>query len=318
MEAEFERSRRHGYPLTAALVEIDRLESLHDLYGIESEQRIVNAVLAMLRSTTRASDVLGTLQDGRMLVLFPHTPPAAVATIARRLLAACRELEFRGEGRSLRATISIGLAQREPQGDLEGLCAAAERALEATLEAGGDRFLEHERLPEAPVAAPPVEEPAPLLPPVLVPARPPPVRAAPGLPPAEELAGASLEEKVQHLFGLIGTDGDSDALEREVLEILRRTLAEARGTRASQAEVEAEVRALEARVAKLKELLDASEEELARLVQEKSVDPGIASIYRTVQGLDPLARDFARKRELLGLIYQANLELLRQLKGDAG
>jgi hypothetical protein len=61
-------------------------------------------------------------------------------------------------------------------------------------------------------------------------------------------------------------------------------------------------------------LLEATEEELGRLVQEKSADPGIASIYRSVQGIEPGERNYEKKRELLTVIYRANVELLRQLK----
>src|SRR5574341_1126521 len=73
MESEYARSLRYDYPLALLLVEIDRLESLHDLYGVESERRILRAVASLLRSVTRASDVLGSLRDQRLLVLLPHT-----------------------------------------------------------------------------------------------------------------------------------------------------------------------------------------------------------------------------------------------------
>jgi hypothetical protein len=65
-------------------------------------------------------------------------------------------------------------------------------------------------------------------------------------------------------------------------------------------------------------MLDASEEELARMVREKSADPGVASIYRTVQGLDPRAANFQKKKELLAVIWRANVELLRELEREAG
>jgi hypothetical protein len=44
----------------------------------------------------------------------------------------------------------------------------------------------------------------------------------------------------------------------------------------------------------------------------------VASLYRTVQGLDPSEQDFQKKKELLGVIYRANVELLRQLEREAG
>ena len=135
------------------------------------------------------------------------------------------------------------------------------------------------------------------------------------LPSIDELPGSTLEEKVQSLFRALGP-GSSDlaALEREVIVLLRRTVSEARAPRTAGADLAQEVELLEGRIAKLKELLEATEEELARLVQEKSVDPGIASIYRCVQGLAPDTQEHGKKRELLTVIYRANLELLQQLK----
>ena len=86
-------------------------------------------------------------------------------------------------------------------------------------------------------------------------------------------------------------------LEREVLcDPAAHAWARRRRPRASRAEVLAEMRVLEERIAQQKRMLEASEEELARMIQEKSVDPGVASLYRTVQGLDP-ARARLREEE---------------------
>jgi len=306
MESEYQRSLRYGYPLALLMIEIDRLESLHDLYGVESEQRIVRAVTALLRSATRPSDALGTARGQRMLLLLPHATGAGALAVARRLLAGCRELEFRGDGRILRASLSIGLALRGEEEGLEALITCAERALARAVLAGGDRVQEHG--PEARPAAPPA-----------APARSAAARASrpgpPSLPAVDELPGASPEEKVRALVRLAGGDA---ALEQEVLAVLQQALEGVRRPRASRAEVLAEMRTLEARIAEQRRLLDASEEELERLLREKSLDPGIASLYRDVQGLDPSERNYKKKKELLAVIYQANVELLRQLEREAG
>ncbi len=309
MEREYQRALRYGQPLSLLCAEIDRLESLHDLYGVESEQRIQAAVATLLRSSTRPSDVLGAARGERLLVLLPHTPRAGAVAVARRLLAGCRELEFRGEGRSLRASLSIGIAAHGDEDGLARLTEMAELALRAATTAGGDRFVEYER----PRAADPERGSERAL------AAPRSARNAPppALPAVDELAGTTLEEKVRKLLQLAGGPGMVE-LEREVLAILQQTVGEARRPRASRAEVLEEMRVLEERIAQQKRLLDASEEELARMIQEKSVDPGVASLYRTVQGLDPSEQDFRKKKELLAVIYRANVELLRQLEKEAG
>lgn len=310
MEREYQRARRYGHPLTLLCAEIDRLESLHDLYGVESEQRIQRAVAGLLRSSMRASDVLGAARGERLLVLLPHTPRAGAVALARRLVAGCRQLEFRGEGRSLRASLSIGIVAHGDEDGLARLTERGELALRAAALAGGDRFVEYEReLPRAvgPQRATELEAAAP--------ARP--SAAPPPLPALHELSGSTLEEKVRRLLQLAGGT-ETVELERQVLAILQQTVGEARQPRASRAEVLEQMRVLEQRIAQQKRLLDASEEELALMIQEKSVDPGVASLYRTVQGLDPSAQNFQQKKELLAVIYRANIELLRQLEKEVG
>jgi diguanylate cyclase (GGDEF)-like protein len=309
MQVEHQRAQRYDYPLALFLIEIDRLGSLHDLYGVESKQRILSSVLALLRSGTRASDVLGCLRDERLLLLFPHTPREAAQRIARRLLRGCRALDFQSDGRALRASLSIGHVQRTPDAGFEELLEAAEEALRRAVQAGGDRCVEGERRP-APAAPPPPPLPAAALPPARARREGPVV-----LPRIEELRGATLEEKVHSLFLALGPGSNAlGELEREVVAVVRRTVAESHASRSSRAEVAREIELLEGRVARLRQMLEATEEELGRLVQEKSADPGIASIYRSVQGIAPGERNYEKKKELLTVIYRANVELLRQLK----
>jgi len=315
MESEYRRSLRYGYPLALLLADIDRLEALHDLYGVDSEQRIVRAVASLLRSSTRASDVLGVLHEQRLLVLLPHTPRAGAAALAKRLLAGCRELEFRGDGRVLRASLSIGTALRDDEGELPALRERAELALKEAEAQGGDRCVEYERLPRREAPRAPVE---PRAVPAAVPARARTPAAPPPLPGVNELAGSTLEEKVRALLELAGGGTALGPLENEVLTVLQRTVSEFRAPRATREQVLAEMHTLEERVRQLKKMLEVSEEELAHMVQEKSLDPGVASIYRTVQGLDPATTNFRQKKELLAVIYRANVELLRQLEREAG
>src|SRR5262245_48812910 len=199
MQSEYQRSLRYGYPLTLLCVEIDRLESLHDLYGVDSEQRILRAVTALLRSATRASDALGTARGQRLLVLLPHTPREGALAVARRLLAGCRELEFRGDGRNLRASLSIGIAVRVGEGDLAHLTACAEEALRAALAAGGDRSVEY--VPPRVAPAPPARAAGSAAQiPAAVPSRSRAPAAPPPLPSVADLAGTTLAEKVHSLF----------------------------------------------------------------------------------------------------------------------
>ena len=78
-----------------------------------------------------------------------------------------------------------------------------------------------------------------------------------------------------------------------------------------------EIEMLERRIKKLGDLLDTTEAQLRQIARAKGVDPGLASIYRTVQGLDEDEENFARKKEMLSLIFDANVDLQRKIKGGS-
>jgi hypothetical protein len=71
---------------------------------------------------------------------------------------------------------------------------------------------------------------------------------------------------------------------------------------------------LERRLAKLRLSLAEAEEHLARASRESVIDSGIASTYRTVQGLDADAPHVALKAALMEKIFVANLELHGRLR----
>lgn len=70
-----------------------------------------------------------------------------------------------------------------------------------------------------------------------------------------------------------------------------------------------DVQLLERRVAKLIASLENAEQALAELAKRKDVEHGIASIYRTVQGLAHSELDREKKLEALERLFRSNLNL---------
>lgn len=294
MRAEVDRSRRYSYPLACMVVGVDRLEHLHDLYGVESKEEILSATIDLVIQTTRASDFLGCRLGDKLLVLFPHTPPQGAHILGERLLANARELSFQSDGRPMRITLSIGASHLEKLtgAEFETLVQASETGLAMAVSAGGDRFVEweevHSEVEEIRRVVEVVEAPSP--PPAARPGPPPVVgapREAPGFgPPKHSLADEAGEEgpEVEELI----------AKHNREVDILKR------------------------RIEKLTELLGMTEEELKRVLKMKAIDPGLASIYRSVQGLSADDDQVEVKKALMGAIFQANLELksLREREGS--
>ena len=80
-------------------------------------------------------------------------------------------------------------------------------------------------------------------------------------------------------------------------------------------EQEGRIDVLKRRIFKLMASLERTEEEIARMERLGEVDEGVASIYRTVQGLGPGSSAADQKRAMLAGIFQANCELRDAMRG---
>lgn len=319
MRIEFDRATRHGHPLIAMVITVDRLGALADLYGTESREEILRAVEQSLRDSTRDSDLITLLQDDRLIALFPHAEPAVAPVVARKLLTTVREMRFDRDGRSVRATVSIGIAHNRHKLAIsfDTLIGVAEEGLRVADAAGGDRFIETELYqlyerkrreneftaqPGAPL--PPAGSSADQ-------ASPAPSQAS----RAAQLLGETLLELFTARGMQVGEDGklDQQALLR-MLIALQDERFQPNASAAELAEARRQNELLERRIAKLTQELGVTSDELRRIAELKSVDGGVASIYKTVQGLSGTEANAERKREMMKEIFQANVALKKALK----
>lgn len=125
-----------------------------------------------------------------------------------------------------------------------------------------------------------------------------------------------LASKLRQLFAAWGGSPENPSpLEREVINL---AVAEIRRERSagSSARLEDQSKSiglLERRIGKLNQLLGETEAKLKLERRRASEDPGVASEYDTVQGLDEGDNLFERKAELMASIFQANLAMRDEL-----
>ncbi len=318
MRVEFERCARHGLPLVCLLIGVDRLGTLQDLYGRDTREEILGASLAALRRVTREHDLLCALQDERIVALFPHSAPEIGALLARKLLEAAREMRFEREGRSLRISLSIGVAHNRHRDAIsfDTLLSVAEEGLAVADAAGGDRFVETElyqlieqqrraREQQALRGGAPAEASA---------------ADAPATPAAPAARAPGLGDTLLDVLSAMGVRvDDPERLDKPSLTQLLFRLQDERAPVAhgELAEEKRKNDILERRIAKLVAQLGVTESELKRIALLKNVDLGIASIYREVQGLAEESQA-QRKREMMKEIFTANFHMKREIEERGG
>ncbi len=108
-------------------------------------------------------------------------------------------------------------------------------------------------------------------------------------------------------------------VETDVIALLKTELAAWSETSSASQAISArkQVDMLERRITKLTESLSATEIELKRIAAMKNIDVGVASIYRTVQGLSQDEDQFAAKAEMLKNIFEANMALRAEMSSES-
>ena len=133
-------ARRHGRPLSVAIVDIDHFKPVNDRHGHQAGDKVLVAVARAHAEHLRAEDFLGRLGGEEFLVVLPDTDAAAAARVTDKLRCEAALAGVEHEGERIGVTVSIGVATWEDEAP-EELLRRADRALYDAKAAGRDRAL---------------------------------------------------------------------------------------------------------------------------------------------------------------------------------
>ncbi len=311
MRVEFQRARAQRYPITCLMVAVDHIDELHSAHGYQCKQLLMRTTYDLLRQVTHDANMFGmALMSGdRLMAVFPNMAPTRASELGSLFNAAAREKKLEIAGQPIAMTLSLGAAHNlhEETATFDGFVQGAGRALGMARE-GGDRYVmwreadaELEQLrDELKQTSKAFKEQQELLDEELA-----------------ELGGlhqAGVIDKIQRAFGLRERTPELEQLEKEIIALAAKELHEERqkAVQAQSVEFKRQIDMLERRIAKLTEILGVTEEELKRVMAMKNIDPGVASIYRTVQGLAIDDANAEAKAAMMADIFKANFALQKR------
>jgi two-component system, cell cycle response regulator len=124
-------ARRHGRPLSVAMIDIDHFKRLNDEYGHDAGDAALVATTIALRDRLRAEDELGRLGGEEFLALLPDASARAASVVAESLRASVEGVRTRVDGLELAVTVSVGWATWDGEEDADSLVKRADNALYA-------------------------------------------------------------------------------------------------------------------------------------------------------------------------------------------
>lgn len=334
MRAAFWRAQRSGLAFSALVVVVESAKRIRAGHGERGAALAASKVAEWLLEALAGAEVLGFADADRLVLALPGRPLGAAEALARGVIDSARTHGVEIDGRPVPLRLSIGIADGTRAGVayVETLVEVAAEGAIVAAASGGNRCV-HTQLYEIVQAHLERELPAEAK-------RPPAFESptathvenghvaalerahVPGEPealPPEPTLDLSLPEEVARELesGLVTAIGPSSSepgrrmLVDFALSHARREWEEASARFAAKHAREVEV--LERRIAKLNEALAEAQGRLAEAGRFTPLDPGIASSFRGVQGLSLVEENYELKRELMGMIFKANLELRRQL-----
>jgi diguanylate cyclase (GGDEF)-like protein len=126
-------------PACVLLMDIDHFSNVNRQFGHAGGDRALAAFAAFGRERLRATDLFARYGGEEFCALLPDTDRATATMVAERLRAALAEVPIDVEGRPVRLTASVGVAELE-SGDLRQSIGKADVALYRAKELGRNRI----------------------------------------------------------------------------------------------------------------------------------------------------------------------------------
>ena len=138
LQSELERYRRYKTPVSLALADIDNFKDFNDQYGHQAGDAILAKVGALLRTASRASDVVARYGGEEFAIVLTNTTADGALVMAERFRKDVADAHWAHSP----ITMSVGVTTVGPGHDGVGaLIADADRAMYAAKQAGRNRVM---------------------------------------------------------------------------------------------------------------------------------------------------------------------------------
>ncbi len=140
LQNEFEDFARGGVPFGVLWVSVDQAHGMRKTHGMGACEAMLEKVERALAQGLRPAEEVGRWGDDEFLIISHERSAVMLTTHGQALAGLARTADFRWWGDRVSLTVSIGAAQA-CAGDEEGLAQLLERAqkaMEASIRAGGN------------------------------------------------------------------------------------------------------------------------------------------------------------------------------------
>jgi len=136
LACRFAERQQAKVPFSLVLVDIDHFKQFNDQYGHQAGDSVLQTIAAVLSEATRNMDFVARYGGEEFAIVLPATNQNEAACVAERARAAIAARVCDFEGRALRVTASVGIAEARDEDTLRGLFKRADAAMYAAKDHG--------------------------------------------------------------------------------------------------------------------------------------------------------------------------------------
>ena len=129
-------ARTNRSPLSVIMADLDQFKQINDTHGHLVGDHVLQIAAARMVAAARSGDEIGRYGGEEFLFVLTNTDLAAAEVVAERVRKRVGQDAIRHHSASIRATLSLGIAEARDDDTVDDLIARADAALYAAKQAG--------------------------------------------------------------------------------------------------------------------------------------------------------------------------------------
>ncbi|WP_299200326.1 GGDEF domain-containing protein [uncultured Amphritea sp.] len=138
--SEFDRWKRYGQAFSIAVADLDLFKRINDSYGHQAGDKVLRLVATILGRQCRSTDFVSRYGGEEFVILMPGTTAEQAVTAVDKIRQAVESSPFNFHGQPVQITLSLGVAQVQPDDTVEVLFGRADKALYEAKRLGRNRI----------------------------------------------------------------------------------------------------------------------------------------------------------------------------------
>ncbi len=136
---QLDLSLRIGHSVSFMIIDVDFFKKINDSYGHTVGDKVLQHLASVLQSNMRSTDLLARYGGEEFVILMPATNAAKAKSTAERIKKRVSQAQMISNDITINLTVSIGVAECQPNWELNDLLQASDCALYKAKKSGRNK-----------------------------------------------------------------------------------------------------------------------------------------------------------------------------------